>query len=76
MIREKGKQCGIADKEMVKHQMEGAVETIMASKVPVEKDKIFDSGLFEDHAGDTSRRTSRWGKDKSSILLWSEMGIR
>ena len=47
MIREKGKQCGIADEEMIKHQMVGAVETIMASKVPVDKDKIFDSGLFD-----------------------------
>ena len=47
MIREKGKRRGIADEEMIKHQMEGAVETIMASKVPVDKDKIFDSGLFD-----------------------------
>ena len=47
MIREKGKRRGIADEEMVKHQMDGLVETIMASKVPVEKDKIFDSGLFD-----------------------------
>ena len=32
--------------------------------MPVEKDKIFDNGLFdEDHAGDTGRRTPRWGKD-------------
>ena len=37
----------IADEEIVKQRMEGAVETIMASKVPVEKDKIFDSGLFD-----------------------------
>ena len=27
--------------------MKGAVETIMASKVPIEKDKIFDSDLFD-----------------------------
>ena len=47
MIREKGKRRGIADEEMIKHQMEGAVETIMASKVPVDKDMIFDSGLFD-----------------------------
>ena len=47
MIREKGKRRGIADEEMVKHQMKGAVETIMASKVPIDKDKIFDSGLFD-----------------------------
>ena len=48
MIREKGKRRGIADEEMIKHQMVGAVETIMASKVPVDKDKIFDSGLFDE----------------------------
>ena len=40
MIREKGKRHGIVNEEMVRHQMEGAVETIMASKVPVEKDKM------------------------------------
>ena len=47
MIREKAKRRGIADEEMIKNQMKGAVEAIMASKVPVEKDKIFDSGLFD-----------------------------
>ena len=47
MMREKGKPCVIAAEEMVKHQMEGELESIMASKVPVEKDKIFDSGLFD-----------------------------
>ena len=47
MIREKGKRRGIADEKMIKHQMKGAVETIMASKVPVDKDMIFDSGLFD-----------------------------
>ena len=47
MIREKGKRCGIADEEIVKHQMEGAIDTIIASKVPVDIDKIFDGGLFD-----------------------------
>ena len=47
MIREKGKRRGIADEEMIKHQLEGAVETIMASKVPIEKAEVFDSGLFD-----------------------------
>ena len=47
MIKGKGTRRGIVDEEMVKHQMEGAVKNIMASEVPVEKDKIFDSGLFD-----------------------------
>ena len=47
MIREKGMRRRIADEEIVKHQMKGAVGTIMAGKVTVDKDKIFDSGLFD-----------------------------
>ena len=47
MIKEKGKRRGIADEEIVKHQVKGAVENIMANQVPIDKDMIFDSDLFD-----------------------------
>ena len=47
MIREKGKRRGGADETMVRHQVKGEVEAIVASRVPIEVDRIFDSGLFD-----------------------------
>ena len=47
MIREKGKRRG-ADETMVRHHVKGEVEAIMASRVPIEVDRIFDSGLFDE----------------------------
>ena len=46
MIRVKGKRRGIADEIMVRRKMRGEVEAIVADKVPVELDRIFDSRLF------------------------------
>ena len=48
MIREKGKPCGEADETMVRRRVKGEVEAIVASKVLVEVDRIFDSGLFDE----------------------------
>ena len=48
MIREKGKRRGEADETMVMHQVKGEVEEIVAIRVPIEVDKIFDSGLFDE----------------------------
>ena len=47
MIREKGKRRGGADETMVKHQVKGEVDAIVASRVSIEVDRIFDSGLFD-----------------------------
>ena len=46
MIRVKGKRHGKADETMVRRKMREEVEAIVADKVPIELDKIFDSGLF------------------------------
>ena len=48
MIREKGKRRGGADETMVRHQVKGEVEAIVDSRVPIEVDRIFDSGLFDE----------------------------
>ena len=48
MIRVKGMRRGEADETMVKQQVKGEVEAIVASRVPIEVDKIFDSGLFDE----------------------------
>ena len=48
MIREKGKRRGGADETMVRHHVKGEVEAIVASRVSIEVDRIFDSGLFEE----------------------------
>ena len=48
MIREKGKRRGGADETMVRHQVKGEIEAIVASRVPIEVDRIFDSGLFDE----------------------------
>ena len=33
---------------MVRHHVKGEVEAVMASRVPIEVDRIFDSGLFDE----------------------------
>ena len=48
MIREKGKRRGGADETLVRHHVKGEVEAIMASRVPIEVNRIFDSGLFDE----------------------------
>ena len=48
MIREKGKRRGGADETMVRHQVKGEVEAIVACRELIEVDRIFDSGLFDE----------------------------
>ena len=48
MVREKGKRRGGADETMVRHLVKGEVDAILASRVPIEVDRIFDSGLFDE----------------------------
>ena len=46
MIKEKGKRCG-SDKTIAKSRVEGNVDKILTIKVPVDSDRIFDAGTFD-----------------------------
>ena len=47
MIKEKGKRCG-SDKMIAESRVEGDVDKMLTIKVPVDSDKIFDAGTFDD----------------------------
>ena len=47
MIKEKGKRCG-SDKTTAESRVEGDVDKLMTIKVPVDSDRIFDTGTFDD----------------------------
>ena len=46
MIKEKGKRCG-SDKTIAESRVEGDVDKLLTIKVPVDSDKIFDVGTFD-----------------------------
>ena len=46
MIKEKGKRCG-SDKTIAVSRVEGDVDKILTIKVPVDSDRIFDAGTFD-----------------------------
>ena len=46
MIKEKGKRCG-SDKTIAESRVEGDVDKILTIKVPVDSDRIFDAGTFD-----------------------------
>ena len=47
MIKKKGKRCG-SDKTIAESRVEGDVDKMLTIKVPVDSDKIFDAGTFDD----------------------------
>ena len=47
MIKEKGKRCG-SDKTIAESRVEGDVDKLLKTKVPVDSDRIFDAGTFDD----------------------------
>ena len=47
MTKEKGMRYGCVDVELMRHRVKGEVEQLMASKVLVDMDSIFDNGTFE-----------------------------
>ena len=47
MIKEKGKRCG-SDKTIAESRVEGDVDKLLTIKVPVDSDRIFDAGAFDD----------------------------
>ena len=47
MIKEKGKRCG-SDKMIAESRVEGNVDQALTIKVPVDSNKIFDAGIFDD----------------------------
>ena len=47
MIKEKGKRFGI-NKTIAESRVEGDVDKLLTIKVPVDSDKIFDAGTFDD----------------------------
>ena len=47
MIKEKGKRCG-SDKTIVESRVKGNIDQAMTKKVPVDSDRIFDVGTFDD----------------------------
>ena len=47
MIKEKGKRCG-SDKTIAVSRVEGDVDKMLTTKVPVGSDRIFDAGTFDD----------------------------
>ena len=47
MIKKKGKRCG-SDKTIADSRVEGDVDKLLTIKVPVDSDKIFDAGTFDD----------------------------
>ena len=46
MIKEKGKRCG-SDKTIAESRVEGDVDKLLTIKVPVDSDRIFDAGTFD-----------------------------
>ena len=46
MIKEKGKRYG-SDKTIAESRVEGDVDKLLAIKVPVDSDRIFDDGIFD-----------------------------
>ena len=46
MIKEKGKRCG-SDKTIAESRVEGDVDRLLTIKVPVDSDRIFDVGTFD-----------------------------
>ena len=46
MIKEKGKRCG-NDKTIAESRVEGDVDKLLTIKVPVDSDRIFDAGTFD-----------------------------
>ena len=47
MTNEKGTRHTREPDELIKHRVKGEIEPLMASKVPVDMDSIFDEGTFE-----------------------------
>ena len=47
MTNEKGTRHTREPDELIKHRVKGEIEPLMASKVPVDMDSIFDEGIFE-----------------------------
>ena len=47
MIKEKGKRCG-SDKTIVESRVKGNIDQAMTKKEPVDSDRIFDAGTFDD----------------------------
>ena len=48
MIKEKGKRCG-SDKTIAESRVEGDVDRLLTIKVPVDSDRIFDAGTFDNN---------------------------
>ena len=46
MIKEKGKRCG-SDKTIAESRVEGDVDKMLTIKVPVDSERIFDAGTFD-----------------------------
>ena len=46
MIKEKGKRCG-SDNTIAESRVEGDVDKLLTTKVPVDSDRIFDAGIFD-----------------------------
>ena len=46
MLKEKGKRCG-SDKTIAESRVEGDVDKLLTIKVPVDSDRIFDAGTFD-----------------------------
>ena len=47
MIKEKGKRCG-SDKTIAESRVEGDVDKLLTIKLPVDFERIFDAGTFDD----------------------------
>ena len=47
MTNEKGTRHTREPDELIEHRIKGEVDSLMASKVPVDMDNIFDDGIFE-----------------------------
>ena len=47
MIKKKGKRCG-SDNTIAESRVEGDVDKLLTIKVPVDSDRIFDAGIFDD----------------------------
>ena len=47
MIKEKGKRCG-SDNTIAESRVEGDIDKLLTIKVPIDSDRIFDAGIFDD----------------------------
>ena len=77
MTNEKGTRHTRESDELIEHRVKGEVEPLMASKVPVDMDSIFDKGIFESvrpATGDSGRGSVWVRQEHSSIPLLPEMG--